>query len=117
SGARLRWHLIEVKGSVSVKDYHRADVSIQHWIARKNRIPLASVSVAHIDTSFVYPGDGDYRGLFHVEDLTGEVRARAREVATWVREAQGIAAGTAPPGVEMGDQCHHPYACGFCGHC
>ena len=61
-----------------VKDYHRDDVAVQSCIAAAAGIELASVALAHIDNSFIYPGGGDYRGLFHEEDLTAEAIRAAR---------------------------------------
>ncbi|HAV12200.1 MAG TPA: DUF2779 domain-containing protein, partial [Opitutae bacterium] len=35
ASAALRWQMIEVKSSTSVKDYHRDDVAIQTYIAQR----------------------------------------------------------------------------------
>lgn len=113
----LRWEMIEVKGAASLKDHHRDDVAIQTFIADQAGVPLSKICLAHIDNRFVYPGGGNYAGLFHVEDLTDEARSRAGEVATWLAEAQQIAALEAAPDVEIGPQCTQPYTCGFCAHC
>ena len=64
SGASIRWRMIEVKSSTSVKDYHRDDIAVQNCIAQAAGVELTSIFLAHIDNTFVYPGDGDYRGLF-----------------------------------------------------
>jgi hypothetical protein len=111
------WHLIEVKSSASLKDTHRDDAAIQAWIARGAQLDLASVRVAHIDTRFVYPGGGDYRGLLREHDLTAEVAARANEVATWVEDAHRVADLPAAPERATGPHCHSPHECGFLGHC
>ena len=37
-----RWHMIEVKSSTSVKDYHRDDVVVQSYIATAAGVELAS---------------------------------------------------------------------------
>jgi len=55
----LRWHMLEVKSSTGVKDYHREDLAVQTYIATKAGIDLTSASLAHVDTSFAYPGGGD----------------------------------------------------------
>ena len=57
------WRMIEVKSSTSVKDYHRDDVAIQAYVARSSGVALSAISLAHINTQWVYPGDGDYQGL------------------------------------------------------
>jgi hypothetical protein len=82
--SELRWELIVVKTSARVKDYHRDDIAIQTYIADERGLPLSKSIIAHIDTNFVYAGDGDYSGLLHLEDLTDEARARHEEVGTWI---------------------------------
>jgi hypothetical protein len=113
----LRWHMIEVKSTTGVKDYHRDDLAVQTYIATTAGFELASASLAHVDSSFVYPGDGDYRGLLKAVDLTEEVRAKAGEVATWIAEAQKVAALDTEPVIETGPQCSNPFGCPFRHHC
>jgi len=113
----LNWEMIEVKASASVKDYHRDDLAVQTYIAHNYGVSLSRIGLAHIDTSFVYPGNDDYEGLFHVVDLTEEAKSRHVEVETWLREAQGVAAQEDEPTVEVGDHCTKPYTCSFCPYC
>lgn len=113
----LHWQMIEVKASTKIKDYHRDDVAIQTYIADKSGVPLSKSLLAHIDTSFVYQGEGDYTGLLHLEDLTNEARARGEEVQAWIEEAQAVAALEGEPEVATGAQCKQPFACAFCGYC
>ena len=113
----LQWEMIEVKSSTSVHDYHRDDVAIQTYIAHKAGIQLSKVGVAHINNQFVYPGDEDYEGLLHVEDLTDEAKGRHAEVEQWIAGAQSTAALEAEPTAEVGDQCSEPFTCGFCDYC
>ena len=47
------WRMVEVKSSTGVKDYHRDDVAVQSYIARNAGVPLASVTLAHINSSWV----------------------------------------------------------------
>ena len=112
-----RWHMIEVKSSTSVKDYHRDDVVVQTYIATAAGVELASIALAHINNEFVYPGDGDYRGLFHEEDLTEETRERLGEAATWIREAQKVAAREEEPAIDTGSHCRDPFECPFLAYC
>lgn len=115
-GARL-WRMVEVKSSTSVKDYHRDDVAIQAYAARHSGLALQAISLAHIDTSWVYPGGSDYRGLLKEVDLTLEAFAREDEVAQWVDEAQATVASTSEPLRDIGPHCVAPFECGFFGHC
>lgn len=113
----LRWHMIEVKSSTGVKDYHREDLAVQTYIATAAGIQLASASLAHVDNSFVYPGGGDYRGLLKTVDLTDEVRTKAEEAAIWIAEAQKVAAFETEPEIETGPHCSNPFDCPFRHYC
>lgn len=75
---RPAWRMVEVKSSTSVKDYHRDDVAVQAFVARSSGVALNSVTLAHIDSSWVYQGGGDYRGLLKEVDLTAEARIELR---------------------------------------
>lgn len=109
-------HLVEVKASTSVKDYHRDDVAVQAHVLAQAGHPPASVRVRVIDNQFIYRGDGDYRGLFRDEDLTTEATGRSSEVSGWLREQQRVLAANEPV-VPMGEQCNTPYACEFQDYC
>lgn len=117
SDGSLKWRMIEVKSSASVKDYHRDDVAVQTWIAAQAGIEISSVALAHIDNTFVYQGGGNYEGLFHEADLTEEALGRQGEAAEWMAEAQKIAACDTAPAIETGAHCSAPFDCPFVAHC
>lgn len=117
SGDTPRWHMIEVKSSSGVKDYHRDDIAVQTYVAESVGVDLASVSLAHVDTSFVYPGGKDYRGLLAEVDFTDEAKSRRGEVRGWLTGAQEVATLTEEPEISMGEQCSNPFVCAFCDYC
>jgi hypothetical protein len=116
-GRTTSWKMVEVKSSGSVKDYHLDDIAVQSHIATASGVNLKTVSLACIDTSWVYPGDGDYHGLLYETDLTQEALSRDSEAARWVSEAQRVAAMPSEPKIAVGDHCHDPFECGFCNYC
>jgi predicted RecB family nuclease len=111
------WRMVEVKSTTSVKGYHRDDAAIQAFIARAADVPLKAIALAHIDNTWVYPGDDDYRGLLVEADLTEEAFARTGEVQSWIAQAQRTAASDAEPKIKTGAHCGDPYACGFVDYC
>jgi hypothetical protein len=111
------WRMVEVKSSTSVKDYHRDDVAVQAYIAQSAGVPLQSIALAHIDSSWTYPGDDDYSGLLKENDLTAEAFSRTHEVKDWIAQAQTVVAEAAEPAISIGAHCDKPYACGFYEHC
>ncbi len=110
------YELIEVKSSTSVKDHHYADSAVQTWVLESAGIPVKAIYLCHIDNQFVYPGDGDYRGLFHYEDITEEVRELSRAVLQWVERYREMLNDDEPE-IEMGPQCTDPYSCPFIDYC
>lgn len=111
------WRMVEVKSSTGVKEYHREDAAIQSFIARNAGVPLSSIALAHIDGSWVYPGDENYRGLLKECDLTPEAFARDAEVKEWITAAHETVAKEAEPKICTGEQCGYPFACGFFDYC
>ena len=111
------WRMVEVKSSASVKDYHRDDIAVQTFVAQSAGVNLKSVALAHIDSSWVYPGDEDYRGLLKENDLSAEAFARTEEVKGWIADAQKIADLPAEPEIAVGAHCSTPFECGFCNYC
>ena len=110
------YRMVEVKSSASVKQYHVDDCAIQAWVLQNNGIPLASVQLAHIDTSFVYEGDGNYHGMFHFAPLDEAVSSLIEIVPDWTKQARNTLA-RAEPTIAMGDRCDDPFECPFKAYC
>lgn len=111
------WRMVEVKSSTSVKDYHRDDVAVQAFIAQSAGVPLQSIALAHIDSSWTYPGQEDYRGLLVEADLTAEAFSRTDEVKAWIAQAQSVDAMPSEPVIDIGAHCDTPFSCGFYDYC
>lgn len=109
-------NLVEVKSSTEVKEHYLADCAIQTWVTEGAGYPLDRVELAHIDTSFVYLGGGDYRGLLHHADITAEVRPLLSQVPVWVEEAHRTLENT-EPAISVGKQCYAPHECPFQTYC
>ena len=109
------WRMVEVKSSGSVKDHHLIDCAVQLWVLENAGIPVQEISLAHVDTSFVYEGDGNYHALILEEDVTEKVRALLPDVPTWLVSHRDILANSMPT-VRMGRQCTNP-DCQFFAHC
>ena len=111
------WRMIEVKSAASVKDYYLEDTAIQSYVALQAGVPLEGVCIAHIDSKWVYPGQGDYRGLLKAVDVTNEAFERHPQVEHWIHEAQKCAQCSMEPNIEPGKQCTDPNPCGFIEYC
>ncbi len=111
------WHMVEVKSSTSVKDYHREDIAIQAFVALAAGVPLKSIALAHIDSAWLYPGDDNYQGLLVEHDLTEEAFERADDVRVWIGEARAVVKQPSEPQIRTGTQCSNPYECSFRTYC
>ena len=110
------YRMVEVKSSTSVKPYHVDDCAIQAWVLKQNNIPLCSVELAHIDTSFVYRGAGDHQGLLRYEQLDDLIAPLMADVPEWIQGARNVLAGE-EPNIEVGPQCDAPFECSFKTYC
>ena len=108
--------LIEVKSTTSVKRHYYDDCAVQAWVLERAGLTAKDIRLCHIDNEFLYPGGGDYCGLFHLEDVTNEVRERTRSVPQWVQGCGEVLSGGEPE-VEMGSHCTVPHSCPFIGYC
>jgi hypothetical protein len=111
------WRMVEVKSSTSVKDPQREDLAIQAHIATQAGVELAGAAIAHIDSSWVYPGSGNYAGLLKEIDLTEQTWAQMQAVPQWIAQAQAVANMPEMPQLSTGPQCDDPYPCGFYPYC
>lgn len=110
------FRLVEVKAAGSVKKYHFQDCAIQTWLIERARIPIRRTELALINTAFVYPGGGDYGGLFKHMDVTEQIRTLRQQVPVWIKECQKVLT-SAIPIIGIGNQCRTPYECPFQEHC
>lgn len=111
------YRMVEVKSSTGLKDYHLNDCAIQTWIVKQNGIPLTSIELAHIDTSFVYQGDKDYRGLFCHVPLDAQLEPLLDQVPGWIEGARDTLSSKDEPAIEPGEQCVDPFECPFYAYC
>jgi hypothetical protein len=111
-----RCRMVEVKSATRLKEYHLQDVAIQAWVTEGAGVPLDVVSVAVIDTDFVYPGGGDYRGLLREIPVADQARPLMAHIPGWVRGFNELLAGP-QPAIRTGPQCRRPFECPFLRYC
>jgi hypothetical protein len=113
---RDTWRLIEVKSSTKVRPHHVTDAALQTWVVRGAGLDVECVEIAHVDKTFVYPGDHDYGGLFAHADVTDAVTPLQDEIPAWIDAAQRDLAGPMPE-IAVGPQCTSPFTCEFLAFC
>ena len=65
--------VIEVKSAAQIKEYHLWDCAVQYRVLQGLGLNVREMSLAVVDSSFVYPGGGNYFGLLRAEDVTAAV--------------------------------------------
>jgi hypothetical protein len=113
---RKGYRMTEVKSTADVKPYHVEDCAVQAWVLRQNKVKLASIELAHVDTSFVYQGDGNYHGLLKFVRLDEEIEAMQKQVPEWIAGARSTLSGDEPC-IEPGQQCDSPFECQYKSYC
>jgi len=111
------FELTEVKSSTRLKLHHLDDCAVQHWIISEAGYRVAKTTLAHINTKFVYQGNGDYSGLMRHLDVTERVIERLPRVPDWIE--QGVETLSLPkePEIATGPHCNSPFSCPFMDHC
>jgi len=110
------WRMVEVKASTRIKPEHIHDCAVQAWVHLGAGYSLSRIGLAHVNNQFLYPGDGNYQGLFSEHDLTGQVFELLPSVPIWVEQAREAVAGPMPD-VAVGQHCTKPYDCPFIDYC
>lgn len=108
------WHLIEVKKSTGVKDYHFQDAAIQTAIIESSGLKLKSISIRHINNEMLFP---DIKNLFTTVDVTDDVRSLQIEIKSKIKHLHGIIKMTKEPNVEISSHCNEPFGCAFKDYC
>ena len=109
--------IVEVKSSTRVKTHHVLDCAIQAAVLDQLGQPADKISIAHINSEFVYLGDDNYSELFKETDVTADVRNLLPEVPTWVAAARATLQEIDEPQNPIGEHCRSPYRCPFFDHC
>lgn len=108
--------LVEVKAATQVKDYYLLDVAVQSWVLEQAGFKLDRIELAHVDNTFVYPGNDDYDGLLAFVNVKGAISELRREVPALVTRYRTMLDGDEPD-IAIGKHCTTPYACPFINHC
>jgi len=110
------WHVSEVKSTASRKDYHIADLATQVWVLAGAGVTIASASIRHINSSFVYTKENDYSGMLLDRPSDEKVRPIVSERLAVVAAARQTLKGDEPE-IKPGPHCDEPFSCDFKAYC
>jgi len=111
------WHAYEVKASTAVKEYQVQDVAFQYWVITGSGLPLAGVSLVHLNNQYVRRGELDVNELFAIESLTKVILPMQQKIPLKLQSLKSMLDAGKVPDVPIGPQCTYPFDCDFMGHC
>ena len=111
------WDLIEVKASTGVKDYHISDMALQRYAFTGAGFIIGDSVLMHVNSQYVRSGDLNVKQLFTLQDCTERVTEKMADVGREVERLLLMLRETTEPDIEIGDQCHHPFACDYLNYC
>lgn len=111
------WYAFEVKSTTSIKSQHIQDAALQYFVMTNCGLPLADISIIHLDNSYVRKGALDTRQLFTTTSVLTEVMNQQEYVANKVQELKALLIQSDEPVVDIGPHCFAPYDCDFTNHC
>jgi len=113
-----RWRLIEVKSTTDVRDHHLPDVAIQHRVASRSGLDLASSCLAHVNRDYIYQGGTiDAHRFFRVRNVTRRVEKLQPQLPAELRSQFRVLQMDEAPKIPGGRHCTEPVTCEFFDHC
>lgn len=112
-----RWYGYEVKSSTQVKPQFIEDAALQYYVINGAGLPLANISIVHINNEYVRRGDLDIPALFKTVSVKKDVLELQQQVGEKVEMLKEIAGLKEVPEIATGKHCTKPYDCDFYGHC
>jgi hypothetical protein len=110
------WELYEVKSTTKVEDIYIKDVGIQYHVISGSGLQIIKVCIVHLNSHYIRKGDLDINRLFKTVDVTAKVLPIQNELHKEIRD-QFAVLDNDEPNIDIGKNCHTPYACNFRGHC
>lgn len=97
--------------------HHLDDIAIQAWTMTQAGLNMGRAELNLLDGQWVYPGGGDYSGIFKPYDVTDLITQRVSSVPDWVAGTRATLAAKVIPIATMGKQCSKPHDCQFADKC
>lgn len=110
----------EVKSSNSVKEDHLIDAAYQYYVLDNLGLNVKKVGIVHLDGNYRRGKELDINKLFHIEDITGEVKEQQDEVKNKIYEIKKFMAeydGSNEPDIKISGDCCKSYLCNYWKYC
>jgi hypothetical protein len=111
------YYAFEVKSTTSVKPQHIQDAALQYFVVTHSGIPLADISIIHLNNQYIRNGAIDIHQLFTTESVLPGVLELQEFVSGKIPELKVLLAERKEPVIDIGPHCLDPYECDFTNHC
>ena len=111
------WHGYEVKASNEVKEQFIIDAALQYYVITNAGLPLADISIIHLNRDYVRQGALDLKQLFKIVSIKKEVLALQKDIKAWIGQNKKTLLLKTEPKKDIGPHCSNPYECEFVDHC
>ena len=114
---RNKWYAYEVKSSTKVKDPFVQDAALQHYVITRSGLPLADISVVHLNNQYKRVGELEVEQLFNAVSVKEPVLSLQDFVEAQIDSFKKVLKSKNIPNILIGDHCKKPYDCNFTNHC
>ena len=108
---KLKWDIIEVKSSTTVKEVNLHDLALQWYTYSGAGLTINKCYLMHINNKYVREGEIDPEQLFVKVDVTDQVIPLLDAVEQRLEEMVKVIAVKRSPEIPIGPHCSYPYEC------
>ena len=112
-----KWHIYEVKSSTKVSETYINDASLQYYILKNCGLDVESVSIVHINNSYIKNRELDVFNFFSITPVLEKIQNKIDFVPIKLKELHEVLLENETPEIDIGKQCTKPYECDFKSYC
>lgn len=105
------WDIYEVKASTAVKEVNVNDVAFQRHCCIRAGLKINKCYLILINNKYVRNGEIDPKGLFTINEVTGDVEEASEGIHDQIESIQDVINRETCPEMIIGPHCHDPYDC------
>ncbi len=116
-GNKKKWDAYEVKSSTSVSETYLNDAALQYYVLSNSGIDINDFSIVYINNQYIRQGKLDIKKLFIVESVLEHLVPMQEIIEENVERLKNVIRKRDIPYIDIGEQCHNPYKCGYFNYC
>ena len=109
-----RWEIIEVKGSIKIKDEHISDIAIQQYVVENNGLNVVKSSLMCINKQ---SKSTKFENLFEIHNVSDQINNEIENIEGKLHKYKLVLSSAECPDISVGGHCKKPYDCQFIAHC